>query len=765
MSKGLKKLLILVSALCLIMSSNTVFASEDSDPQSGTAMNNTEKERFNPFSLFSIETQDAYTGKHYVHNSRFDGKQIKYGVDVSKYNGSIDWKAVKENGIDYAMIRVGYRSYGSNSKLYKDPNFEQNVEGALNAGLKVGVYIFSQAITEAEANEEADFVVQQIKGYNITLPVAMDYEYASNGSGLTGRLYQAGLSTDKATNICKEFCNSVKAKGYTPIVYANKNMLQNHLNAGELSSRYMIWLANYTTETDYSGSYNVWQYSSKGRVPGIDGNVDCNFWYEEFDNIYEGVDYSAVYNYQYYAGNYPDIKNAYGEDDVAALRHFVNSGMNEGRQGNEEFNVITYKNRYPDLRSAYGGNTKSYYLHYISYGKKEGRSGKGASELVGAITTYGGVDYSAVYNYQYYVGNYPDIKNVYGEDDVAALSHFVNYGMNEGRQGSNEFNVVTYKNRYSDLRNAYGSNTKSYYLHYINSGKKEGRSGKGISELVGITKYDGVDYSAVYNYQYYIENYPDIKRVYGEDDVAALRHFVNSGMNEGRQGNEEFNVITYKNKYSDLRNIYGSNLKSYYLHYIKFGKKEGRSGKGTSELVNPVTKYDGIEYSSVYDYRYYLSQNPDVETICGKGDVEVLKYFVTTGMGEGQRGSVDFDVQYYMNKYSDLRKAYGDNLKKYYLHYINYGKSEGRYGVETETNVDAVYKGDVDELNELPEDTLTSDKIDFSEENENAIQIPDVSEENLSCENITKEHIETKEKSDDSKEYENHLYGKTELFN
>lgn len=147
-----------------------------------------------------------------------------------------------------------------------------------------------------------------------------------------------------------------------------------------------------------------------------------------------------------------------------------------------------------------------------------------------------------------------------------------------------------------------------------------------------------------------IENYPDIKRVYGEDDVAALRHFVNSGMNEGRQGNEEFNVITYKNKYSDLRNIYGSNLKSYYLHYIKFGKKEGRSGKGTSELVNPVTKYDGIEYSSVYDYRYYLSQNPDVETICGKGDVEVLKYFVTTGMGEGQRGSVDFDVQYYMNK-------------------------------------------------------------------------------------------------------------------
>ena len=475
MRKKIKRLLILVSAIFLMISTNMVYASEGNDPQSGTAMNNEEQEKNSLFSLFSMETRDTYTGKHYTHNSRFDGKEIKYAIDVSSYNGTIDWKKVKKDGIDYAMIRVGYRSYGSNSKLYKDAKFKQNIEGALNAGLKVGVYFFSQAITRAEANEEADFVVQQIKGYKVTLPVAIDYEYASSGSGLTGRLYQAGLSKYKATNVCKGFCSSVKEEGYAPMVYANKTMLQNHLNASVLSSRYMIWLANYTTETDYSGNYNVWQYSSKGSVSGVSGNVDCNFWYEESENTYGGIDYSAVYNYDYYVNKYADIKKAYGDNRRLVLEHFVKNGMNEGRQGNEEFNVNTYKNRYSDLRNAYGSNKKSYYLHYINYGKKEGRSGKGTSELIGTVTKYAGIDYSAVYNYQYYIGHNADIKKAYGGDDVAALRHFVNNGMNEGRQGNEEFNVTTYKNRYPDLRSAYGSNNKKYYLHYVNYGKKEGR--------------------------------------------------------------------------------------------------------------------------------------------------------------------------------------------------------------------------------------------------------------------------------------------------
>ena len=693
MNKKIKKLIVVISFLVLIVSFNVVYASEGADPQNGTSMNNSEEEKNSLFSLFSRETKDPYTGKHYVHNSRFDGNEIKYGIDVSKYNGSIDWKKVKKDGIEYAMIRVGYRSYGADSKLYKDPKFDENVKGALNAGIKVGVYFYSQAITRAEANEEADFVVDQIRKYNITLPVAIDFEYASTSSGATGRLYNANLSKKNATNVCKRFCSSVKAEGYVPMVYANKSMLLNHLNADELSDRYMIWISNYTTETSYTGAYSVWQYSSKGSVDGVSGNVDCNFWYEESENTYDGIDYSAVYNYDYYITHNPDIKKVYGDNRRAALSHFVNNGMNEGRQACEEFNVNTYKNRYPDLRNAYGDNKKSYYMHYINSGKKEGRSGKGTSGIIGTVTKYGGVDYSAVYNYQYYISHNADIKRAYGEDDVAVLRHFVNSGMIEGRQGSEEFNVTTYKNRYSDLRIAYGKNTKNYYMHYIRSGKKEGRSGKGTSELVGLTRIGGVDYSAVYNYQYYIAHNADIKRAYGEDDVAALRHFVNSGMSEGRQGNEEFNVDTYKKRYRDLRNAYGNNKKNYYMHYIWSGKKEGRSGKGTSELIGAVTKYNGVDYSAVYDYEYYLEKNPDVEKVYDGDDIATLEYFVTTGMSEGHIANTDFDVHYYKDRYADLRRAYGSDLKKYYLHYMNHGKSEGRVGADPEADSDTIYNG------------------------------------------------------------------------
>ena len=176
--------------------------------------------------------------------------------------------------------------------------------------------------------------------------------------------------------------------------------------------------------------------------------------------------------------SHPDLKKAYGDDDYLALAHFVNYGMREGRQGNEAFNVYTYKNRYVDLRRAYGNDLKKYYLHYMNYGKREGRSGQGTSLVVGGITAYAGIDYSAVYDYNYYISKHPDLKKAYGDDDYLALVHFVNYGMQEGRQGKEAFNVYTYKNRYADLRRAYGNDLKKYYLHYTIWGRKEGRSGR-----------------------------------------------------------------------------------------------------------------------------------------------------------------------------------------------------------------------------------------------------------------------------------------------
>jgi len=151
--------------------------------------------------------------------------------------------------------------------------------------------------------------------------------------------------------------------------------------------------------------------------------------------------------------------------------------MNEGRQGKASFNVAAYRANYADLRSAFGRNLKAYYMHYIGSGYREGRKATGNGVLKNPVTVYNGVDYSLVYDYNYYISKYSDLKAAFYGDDTAALRHFVESGMNEGRQAKDSFNVKKYKNRYNDLQNAFGNDLKSYYMHYIGSGYKEGRKG------------------------------------------------------------------------------------------------------------------------------------------------------------------------------------------------------------------------------------------------------------------------------------------------
>ena len=293
--------------------------------------------------------------------------------------------------------------------------------------------------------------------------------------------------------------------------------------------------------------------------------------------IYNGIDYSAVYDYNYYITQYPDVKNAFNGDPAKTLAHFVNHGMKEGRQAIATFNVTSYAYRYYDLRKAYKNDLAKYYLHYINNGKKEGRIATGTTTMQSGLTTYGGIDYSAVYNVGYYANKYTDLKKIYGFDDELYLKHFVNHGMQEGRQAASTFNVTSYAYRYYDLRKAYKNDLKKYYLHYINNGKKEGRIATGTTTMQsGLTTYGGVDYSAVYNVGYYANKYADLRKTYGFDDEAYLKHFINYGMQEGRQGNTEFIVSYYRSNYVDLERTYGATLKPYYLHYINHGKKEGR---------------------------------------------------------------------------------------------------------------------------------------------------------------------------------------------
>lgn len=391
------------------------------------------------------------------------------------------------------------------------------------------------------------------------------------------------------------------------------------------------------------------------------------------------VDYSAVFDAAYYANRYPDLKAAFGNDESALLQHFIQYGMAEGRQGSSQFDVYSYKNLYPDLRAAFGNNLKSYYMHYISSGKAEGRKATGVNTLQNPITTYNGIDYSAVYDYNYYLKKYSDLAKIYTNDDIGLLAHFVNCGMGEGRQAKDSFDVSSYRNQYQDLRIAFGNNLKSYYMHYISNGKAEGRKATGVTSLKNpLTVYQGVDYSAVYNYSYYLKKYKDLAKIYTNDDVGLLAHFVVSGMTEGRQGKDSFDVISYRNQYQDLRLAFGKDLRSYYVHYMNCGKKEGRIATGVKTLQNPVTTYNGTDYSAVYDYSYYNSKYSDLKSAFKGDDIDLLAHFVNNGMSEGRQASKKFNVQVYKNNYTDLQQAFGNDLKLYYMHYIQNGKAEGR---------------------------------------------------------------------------------------
>ena len=217
------------------------------------------------------------TGEQVIQGAKYnfasDGSLVtgsgSFGIDVSKWNGTIDWTAVKNSGVNYVIIRCGYRG-SSTGALVEDPKFKANIQGANAAGLKVGVYFFSQAVNKAEAVEEASMTIELIRKYKISYPVFLDVE----GSG--GR----GDKVDKATrtDVIKAYCETVQNAGYTAGVYANKSWLTNKIDAGQLS-KYKIWLAQYAATPTYTGRYDMWQYKSTGKISGISGNVDLNISY------------------------------------------------------------------------------------------------------------------------------------------------------------------------------------------------------------------------------------------------------------------------------------------------------------------------------------------------------------------------------------------------------------------------------------------------------------------------------------------------------
>jgi len=190
------------------------------------------------------------------------------------------------------------------------------------------------------------------------------------------------------------------------------------------------------------------------------------------DLVVDGIDYSKVYNFDYYTNRYEDIRKAFGTDEIKTFNHFLKNGMKEARQAIATFNLSVYKYNYEDLRKAFGEDLPKYYQHYVTHGIKEKRD---AVNHIVPYSIYNGVDYSAVYDGKYYHEHHKDVADAFLNNYDKHIQHFVNHGMREHRQANGAFNVDIYKANYPDLQKAFGNDIEAYYIHYINKGKYEKR--------------------------------------------------------------------------------------------------------------------------------------------------------------------------------------------------------------------------------------------------------------------------------------------------
>ena len=199
----------------------------------------------------------------------------KVGIDVSRYQKTIDWQKVKASGISYAFLRAGYRGYDS-GKMMEDEQYATNLKEASKVGMDLGVYFYSQAINTQEAIEEAEFVLNSIKDHSIRYPIVFDMEDVGSDTART-----ANLTPKQITDITVAFCEKIKEAGYTPMIYGNIEWMMDHLELERVTA-YQKWFAQYYYKPFFPYEFQIWQYSSTGNVPGIEGDVDLNLCFADY---------------------------------------------------------------------------------------------------------------------------------------------------------------------------------------------------------------------------------------------------------------------------------------------------------------------------------------------------------------------------------------------------------------------------------------------------------------------------------------------------
>lgn len=516
--------------------------------------------------------------------SKFEDGDAAIGIDVSKWQGDINWTQVAESGVKFAMIRAGYRGVETGT-IYKDEYFEKNIQGALNNGIYVGVYFYSAAINEEEAIQEAAAVLELVNGYDIKYPIAYDFEeYTPRG------IRTDNLTSEQMNKNAQAFLGYIKSKGYQGCLYGSASYLKSTWKMSEFSE-YSTWVAHYyVSKPSYTGKYDLWQCTDNAIVPGIttgavDVDIDYSFYFK-----YNNIDITNyMFDSEFYADKYPDLKSAYGYNSSLLKNHYELCGKKEGRMATPAFDVRYYLNKYPDLRNAYGTNYEGAYEHFVNIGIKEGRIG------------------SRYFNVRYYLNQNRDLKKAFYSSTTRALEHFIVCGIQEGRVASDEFNVNDYRNSSSKyVKKQLGASNKKYialadggspindpainitnyvfdYMYYADNnsdlkavyGYDEGAL-RFHYEIFGIK--EGRNASNVFDPKYYLEIYPDLKSAFGDNYALAYNHFINYGIYEGRKSSNEFDVIRYINNYSDLEEAFGTNYSKALEHYVLCGRNENRIG-------------------------------------------------------------------------------------------------------------------------------------------------------------------------------------------
>ena len=225
------------------------------------------------------------TGEEYTHAERFADSLKVEGIDVSEHQGEIKWKKVKSSGADFAFIRAAFRR-SETGELVEDATFKDNIKAANKAGIMVGAYIYSQAISTKEAEEEADFLVDLVKRHDINLPLVIDYEIFPGGRLEQAITNEELFAASHFNDITTTFCRKVEKEGYESAIYANTDMFTNYMDASLIDKENTLWVAHYGGECGLESDYLFWQAADSAVCGGISGNVDHDFWYIEPGKVY-----------------------------------------------------------------------------------------------------------------------------------------------------------------------------------------------------------------------------------------------------------------------------------------------------------------------------------------------------------------------------------------------------------------------------------------------------------------------------------------------